>query len=400
MSTCVDSTLSAVYSHPGRSTRAIIDLDALAGNIAALRKFISPGTALMAVVKGNGYGHGAVMVARCALASGASMLGVATVGEAADLRAHDITAPILLLGPIDPSEVQRALIIDAEITIGDQEALKVIEATASTLGKAARVHLKIDSGMNRFGAAPRDALALMDRFDETEHIDLVGLSTHFATADDPSHLATGQQSAVFEQTTAQIFARLGRKIPVHSANSAATLRGMSAHDQIVRCGIAMYGIAPSAHVPLLESMRPALSITSRLSRVHKASVPCGVSYGHTYEPECDEMLGLIPLGYADGYRRALSGTASAQIGAERCPVRGVVCMDQMIVGNVPADAATGTMVGVAGPIGGGPAFAELAALAGTIPYEMVAGLGSRLPRYYVADGRVVATLIECELSTL
>lgn len=395
-----DAVLSEVYARPGRSTRAIVDLDALSRNVSELRRYLGPQTALMAVVKGNGYGHGAVMIARCALASGATMLGVATVGEAAELRAHQITAPVLILGPVDPTELERALVLDVELMIGGRETLDIIAATATAISKTARVHLKLDTGMHRFGATPRDALALVEELDQREHVDLVGICTHFATADDPAHPATGQQSAIFEQAAAQINAKLGRSIALHSANSAATLRGTAANDQIARCGIAIYGIAPSMHVPLPEAMQPVLSLTSRLSRVHRASVPCGVSYGHVYTPECDERLGLIPLGYADGYHRALSGKSTVQIGAARCPTRGVVCMDQVIAGNVPEETAVGALVGIAGPMGGGPGFSELAALAGTIPYELLAGLSPRVPRYYMANGRVVATLIEGRLDSM
>jgi alanine racemase len=400
MTNCVDSALEAVYGCSGRSTRAIIDLDALAGNVRAIRQLLAPPTALMAIVKGNGYGHGAVMVARCALASGAAMLGVATVGEAAELRAHQIHAPILVLGPIDPSEVERAVSLDAEVMIGSHGALAELDAAAMGQGKIARAHVKIDTGMHRFGVTPRDALTLVDGIDELEHVDLVGICTHFAAADDPSHPATAQQSAIFEQTVAQVCSRLGRTIPVHSANSAATLRGMAAHDQIVRCGIVMYGIAPGSHLSLPEAVRPVLSLTSRLTRVHRASIPCGVSYGHVYQPACDETLGLVPIGYADGYQRVLSGKATVQIKNNRCPIRGVVCMDQLVAGDVPDDAQAGDLVGVAGPMGGGPSFAELAELGGTIPYEMVAALSARIPRYYVADGRVVATLIEGLLTSI
>jgi alanine racemase len=400
MTAMIDSPLAAVYALPGRSTRAIIDLDALSANVAELRRIVAPPTALMAVVKADGYGHGAIMVSRCALAAGASMLGVATVGEAADLRKHQITAPILLLGPTDPSEIERALALDVEITIADPTALDAVGAAATALGKTARVHLKIDSGMHRFGATPRDALALIDQFADFENVDLVAVCTHFAAADEPEHPATGQQSAVFEQAAAQLRSRLGRPLAVHSANSAATLRGMAANDDIARCGIAMYGLAPGPQVPLPDAMQPVLSVTSRLSRVHRAAVPCGVGYGQTYVPECDETLGLVPVGYADGYHRALSGKASVQIGLSRCPVRGHVCMDQTIVGDVPDGTAEDALVGVAGPFGGGPGFDELAALAGTIPYELVAGLSHRIPRYYVANDRVVATLIEGVLDSI
>jgi alanine racemase len=394
-----ETTLDVVAALPGRATRAIIDLDALAGNVAALRRLLAPSTQLMTVVKGDGYGHGAVMVSRCALASGASMLGVATVGEAAELRQHQVTAPILLLGPCDPTEVERALALDVELMVAGSELLAAA-AAAERLGKIARVHLKIDTGMHRYGVTPRDALAVIDRIETIDSVDLVAICTHYAAADETEHPANIRQAAIFEGVAAQIAVRLGRPIAIHSANSAATLRGMATGTDIARCGLAMYGLAPSSEVPLPGDLRPVMSLISRLARVHCGEAGSGVSYGHTYIAEADERFGLIPIGYADGYRRALSNRSWVAVAGQRCPIRGNVCMDQMIAGNVPESADEGSLVGLAGPSGGGPGFDELAELAGTIPYEMVVGINRRVPRYYVADGKVVATLIEGKLETV
>jgi alanine racemase len=395
-----ESTLDVLAALPGRATRAIIDLEALAGNVAALRRLLAPTTHLMTVVKSDGYGHGVVMVSRCALASGASMLGVATVGEAAELRQHQITAPILLLGPCDPTEVERALALDIELTVAGSELLDAVAAAAERLGKIARVHLKIDTGMHRYGVTPRDALAVIDRFEAIESVEIVAIATHYASADEPEHPANIQQAAIFEGVAAQIRVRLGRTIAIHSANSAATLRGMATGTDIARCGIATYGLAPGSDVPLPGDFRPVMSLISRLARVHCGEAGSGVSYGHTYIAESDERFGLVSIGYADGYLRALSNRSWVCIDGQRCPVRGNVCMDQMITGDVPETAQEGSLVGIAGPIGGGPGFDELAELAGTIPYEMLSGISRRVPRYYVADGKVVATLIEGTLETI
>jgi alanine racemase len=340
------------------------------------------------------------MVSRCALASGASMLGVATVGEAAELRQHQVTAPILLLGPCDPSEIERALALDVEVTVGGPELLDAIAAAADRLGKTARIHLKIDTGMHRYGATPRDALTLIDRFETLESIDLVAVSTHFAAADETEHPANVQQAATFEDIAARIRVRLGRPIAIHSANSAATLRGMATGTDIARCGLATYGLAPSPEVPLPDDIHPAMSVISSLARVHCGDPGSGVSYGHIYISEQEERFGLIPMGYADGYCRALSNRSWVCINGHPCPIRGNVCMDQIIAGDVPKSAEVGSLVGIAGPLGGGPGFDELADLAGTIPYELVTGIGRRVPRYYVAGGKVVAALIEGKLETL
>lgn len=395
-----ESTLDVVATLPGRATRAIVDLEALAGNVAALRRLLAPSTQLMVVVKGDGYGHGAIMVSRCALSSGASMLGVATVGEAAELRQHQISGPILLLGPCDASEVERAVLLDVDVTVAGPELLDAVAAAADRSGKTARVHLKVDTGMHRYGAAPRDALALIDRFEPLENVDLVAVSTHFAAADETEHSANAQQAAIFEDIAARIRVQLGRPIAIHSANSAATLRGMATGTDIARCGLAIYGLAPGPEVQLPADVRPVMSVISRLARVHCGDPGCGVSYGHTYISEDEERFGLIPIGYADGYSRALSNRSWVCINGHRCPIRGNVCMDQVVSGDVHASTDVGDVVGIAGPIGGGPGFDEIAELAGTIPYEVIAGLSRRIPRYYVAGGKVVATLIEGRLETI
>ena len=389
-----------VYALPGRSTRAIVDLDAIAANVAELRKLTAAHTALVAIVKADGYGHGAVMTSRTALAAGASMLGVATIGEGAELRQRQITAPILLLGPCDPSELHRALILDLALTVGSEALLMDVDSAAAGLGKCARVHLKIDTGMHRYGATPRDALSLADRCETLDNVELVALSTHLSTADTPAHAATTRQSAIFEEAAAQINSRLVRTLPVHSANSAAGLSGMARGAGMVRFGISMYGLPPAPEVSLPPGISPAMSIISRLSRVHLADSGSRVSYGHTYVCKRPELLGLIPIGYGDGYRRALSNRGTVQVGDARCPVRGMVCMDQMVIGNLQADAVEGDFVGVAGPIGDGPGFDALAEIAGTIPYEVVAGISGRVPRYYVGGGRVVATLLEGTLDCI
>jgi len=400
MTEIADPNVAAVYALPGRSTRAIVDLDAIAGNVTILRHLLPASTSMMAVVKANGYGHGAVMVSRCALASGVTMLGVATVGEAAELLDHQITAPILLLGPCDVSEVRRAVSLGIEITVAGPELLDAIDAAAAEMGRMARIHLKVDSGMHRYGAAPADVLALVDRMAGLESVELAGVSTHYAAADETEHVANARQAAIFEQVAAQIRVRIGHPFALHAANSAATFRGMAAGTDIARCGIAIYGLAPSPQVGLAAGMRPSLSLMSRLGRVHLGRVGDGIGYGHTYVCEAEEWFGLIPLGYADGYRRALSNRSWVCIAGQRCPVRGNVSMDQMVAGGLGEACRTADLVGIAGPLSGGPGFEELAELWGSIPYEMVTGLSDRIPRYYVANGQVVATLIEGRLETV
>ena len=199
------------------------------------------------------------------------------------------------------------------------ELLDAIDAAAGEMGRMARIHLKVDSGMHRYGAAPADVLALVDRMAGLESVELAGVSTHYAAADETEHVANARQAAIFEQVAAQIRVRIGHPFALHAANSAATLRGMAAGTDIARCGIAIYGLAPSPQVGLAAGMRPSLSLMSRLGRVHAWQGRDGIGYGHTYVCEAEEWFGLIPLGYADGYRRALSNRSWVCIAGQRCP---------------------------------------------------------------------------------
>jgi alanine racemase len=395
-----EAILDAVFALPGRSTRAIINLDALSSNVRELDGLSGDQTALIAVVKANGYGHGDVMVARTALAAGAHILGVATVGEAAHLREHDMVAPILLLGPCDPTQFERALSIGIDFVIGSQSGLEGLLAATERIGKAAKAHLKIDSGMHRFGFAPDESIDAAARLEQSEHVDLVALCTHLASADNPAALANVRQPAIFEHAASRIESELGRTLPLHVANSAAIINGISTGARYARTGIAMYGLRPGPQTPVPETFAPVLSLVSRLARVHRAPGGSGVSYGHTYTTGTDEILGLVPIGYADGYRRAWSNRATATVTGDRRPVRGRVFMDQTVIGALPDTTAEGDVVGLMGPVGGGPAVGELADLAETIDYEIVTGIGQRVPRYFVSEGRVVAMLAEDTLNLL
>jgi alanine racemase len=394
------SVLDAVFALPGRSTRAIVDLDMLMANVRELVRLAGDRTALIAVVKASGYGHGAVMAARAALAAGAAMLGVATVGEAAALRAHDVSAPILLLGPCDPSEYDRAIALGIDFTIGSSSGLEAILEATSRLDVRTRVHLKIDTGMHRFGFVPADVVSAAMQLAGSERIDLVALCSHLAAADDPNHIANVQQPAIFEHVAAQISAQIGHHVPLHIANSAGILNGISVGAAYVRTGIAMYGLRPGPGTTIPDPIRPVISVVSRIARVHRAPAGAGVSYGHVYMAESDEILGLVPIGYADGYRRTWSNRATVGVAGSRLPVRGRICMDQIILGALPRSVTEGAVVGLFGPLGGGPSVDDLADLADTINYEIVTGLPQRVPRYFVSEGRVVATLIEDRLSLI
>lgn len=384
--------VARVYALPGRATRAIVDLDAIEGNVRLLRANQRPGQGLMAVVKANGYGHGALMTAQACLAGGADRLGVATVGEAAELRRGGISVPILALGPIDASEVESAVDIGVELTVGSRSMLDDFAACAGSAGREVQVHVKVDTGMHRFGALSAEAVELIGLVASFDRVRLAGMMTHFATADDVLSSASDRQLVDFRELIETVRPRLGPETAIHANNSAASLRGLFPEGSFDRVGIAIYGLRPGPAIDVLDGMRPALSLVTRIARVHAADAGDGVSYGHTYLAEQGERLGLLPIGYADGYRRALSDRAWIRVAGFACPVRGRVCMDQTVAGDLPGSARVGDLVGLLGPQLDGPSMEDAAGWAGTISYEIAAGLSPRIPRFYVRGGRVVATL--------
>ncbi|MEA2598267.1 MAG: alanine racemase, partial [Thermomicrobiales bacterium] len=384
---------SDVWRVPGRSTRAIVDLDAIAGNLTTFRERVTASTRLMAVVKANAYGHGAQMVARAALDGGASDLAVATVDEGLQLRRAGIRAPILVLGPIDVSEVDQAVEGELAIAVADRDSVRALASSAADAARGpAPVHLKIDTGMRRFGAMAADAAELASLISSLPALRLAGTFSHFASADETDETFTLDQLAVFETAIAAIRSAGIDPGLLHVANSAATLRSRRYDLDVVRLGISLYGIAPSADIPLWPGMRPALTVRTLIRRVILLDPGDRVSYGGTYRADREETAALVPIGYADGYHRLLSGRAWMGVGDGTARVRGRVCMDQTVIGwPSPAAVDLGSEVVVVGDGSGtAPTFSQLAELAGTIPYELATALAPRVPRLYLKGGRVVA----------
>ena len=378
---------------PGRATRAVVDLDAIAGNLRQFRSAVSGSAQLMAVVKANAYGHGAVMTARAALRAGADHLAVATVDEGLALRHAQINAPVLVLGPIDPSEAARAVRGGLTVAVGDAETVHALAAAApASPSGLASVHLKVDTGMRRFGATPTDAVGLARFIASLPALRLAGTFTHFARADETDETPTLQQASLFDETVNAIRRTGVDPGLIHVANSAAALRSRRYDYDLVRIGIALYGLPPSAEVGLWPGMRPALSLRSRIRRIiHLEPGDC-VSYGGTYRAAQAETAALVPIGYADGYHRVLSNRAWMGVAGQPAPVRGRVCMDQTVIGLPPGiDTALGAEVIVVGDRAqGAPTLPELAELAGTICYELATALPARVPRLYRQGGTIVA----------
>jgi alanine racemase len=334
------------------------------------------------------------MVASPALAYGASHLGVATVEEGAALRAAGIDAPILVLGPIDRSEIACALKLKLSLSIAHPEVAVSVAQLAAELNLPTKpsVHLKVDTGMRRYGVAVDEAVALGRMLRDLSALSFDGVFTHFACADELDERPTLEQANAFERVLVKLRTEGITPPLVHAANSAATMRFRPYHYDMVRIGIAMYGLPPSPETPLPAGVRPVLSIRSRVARVIELSPGDGVSYGHTYRAKDRERAALIPIGYGDGYRRGLSSRAWMGLSGKAAPVRGRVCMDQTVIG-VPEDLIVdvGEEVVVAGaPESGAPDLATLAELTGTIPYELATGMAARVPRWYVRSGRTVA----------
>ncbi|GAC1328452.1 MAG: alanine racemase [Candidatus Dormibacteria bacterium] len=364
---------------------AEVDLRAVAHNVALLESTLAPGCALMAVIKANGYGHGAVEVGRTALAAGAGWLAVSTLAEALALREAGITAPVMMLGPVP--EGGEAAVIEAglRVPVYDPEGVARL-AAATTRGAAElRVHLKVDTGMARLGCPPEEALILARRVRASPGLVLEGLWTHFAEADSPDPARTARQLARFMDVVGDL-ATAGIQPPVlYCANSAAALLYPSTHLTLVRCGLPVYGYPSAATIDL--ELRPALAWKSRVVAVRNLAPGDRVGYGGTYAAEVPTRVATVATGYADGYPRGLSGRGTALLGGQRCDVVGRVSMDFMTIDASAVDGVEpGDEVVIIGRQGEESISAvEVAESIASIPWEVLAMIGARVERVFL-DG--------------
>ena len=377
-----------------RATRAIVDLDAIEGNVRALRAALPEMTQLMAVVKADAYGHGAPWVARAALTAGAALLGVATVGEGHVLRAHGIEAPIVLLGSIDAAEAPTACEAGLEITVAGARLLESVQRAARTALAASpiSVHLKVDTGLRRYGAAASEAVALATEIEADPFLRFASIFTHFASADEPDEPFTTEQLREFEQVVDAVHGAGVRLPPLHAANSAGVLTGRGTDYALARPGIALYGVPPSSEVPLLPGMRAGISVQSRVTRLVAVAPGETVGYNRTFRASAPTRAALVPIGYADGYRRSLSGRAWVGIGGRRAPVIGRVSMDQIVVqipDGVRADVGDTVYLVGGDEESAAPSIGEMADLMGTNAYEVIVGIRGRVPRLFFRGGELV-----------
>jgi alanine racemase len=367
-------------------SEAVIDLSAIKANVETLKSATS--AELMAVVKADGYGHGLVPSARAALSGGASWLGVAMLDEALALRQAGIFSRVLawLWTPHETATLRESLAADIDISVSSVDALDLVVATAAELGRTARVHLKIDTGLSRNGITGTDwpeAVIAAAKAAATGVIETTGIWSHFVYADSPGHATTMKQIERFTDAL-QVAERLG-VVPEfrHLANSAATVTLPQAHFDLVRPGVAIYGLSP---VPEQGDfgLVPAMTLRTHLANVKRVGAGEGVSYGHQYVTERETTLALIPLGYADGIPRAATNVGPVAINGNRYTISGRVCMDQFVVdvGDTPVTA--GTEAVLFGPgTAGEPTAQDWANVLDTIHYEVITRIGARVPRSYV-----------------
>jgi alanine racemase len=370
---------------------ARVNLAAIERNVERLRARVEPAAGLCAVVKANGYGHGAVPVARAALAGGARCLAVATAVEAAELRAGGIDGPILVMGAVSDEELPVALSAGAELVAwSDRFVSQVLRvSSASSPPGLVRLHVKLDTGMGRLGTrSPDDAMRFAGRIASPAGptVQLAGAMTHFASADEDPEF-TAAQLGRFEPFVRALRDRYPG-IVVHAANSAATLSAPASHFDLVRCGIAVYGCDPMNDDPASHELEPALELSSYVAAVKRAAPGESAGYGRRFIADTATWLATVPIGYGDGIRRALTNNLDVLIGGRRYPLVGTVSMDNITVDvGSPDHVAIGDRVILIGRDGVQRQTAEeIARRIGTINYEVVCGISGRVPRSYHRDG--------------
>jgi len=371
----------------GHRVWAEIDLPALRRNIATVRREVGPSTRIMAVVKADAYGHGAVPIAWHALQSGCDALGVGDSTEALQLRESGIAGPILILGAIIEEEVPKVVEADVAVSVHSPDLLDLLDQEARRQHRLLRVHLKIDTGMGRLGASPQRAAEIAREIAARPNLDLEGLCTHLSSVVSGNGAHTREQLDRFHEVIADL-AALGIRPPViHAANSAGMLMFREAHFDMVRTGITVYGLDPGIFAKLNLDLTPILSLKTRIAFLKGVPAGTPISYDQVYRTERATRIATCPVGYNDGYPRLLTNRASALLRGRRVPVVGTITMDYIMldVGDLP-EAAVGDEVTLIGRDGLEEIRCEeLARTIGTIPYELTCGLGRRVKRIYVEE---------------
>jgi len=368
-----------------RRALATVDLGAVEHNCRRLRDALTGDARLCAVVKADGYGHGALDCARAALRGGAEVLAVAAAAEATQLRGELGEVPILVMGALSPEELEEAIAADAEIAVWRDGFAQLVAERAALRGLRPRIHVKYDTGMGRLGERDTEAvLALCDTVSTEPQLELAALWTHFATADEPDDSFLREQLQRF-QATADAARERYPSLALHAANSAATLRNPASHFDMVRCGVAIYGLDPYGSDPNDHGLRAALTLRSYVADVKHFEPGASAGYGRRWRAERETWVGVLPIGYGDGWRRALGNTGEVLIGGRRHPIVGTVSMDNITVDLGPeSEVEPGAEAVLIGSQGAGSILAEeVAATLDTINYEITCAISARVPREHV-----------------
>jgi alanine racemase len=361
-----------------------VDLKAISENLKAVRQKVGS-RKIMGTVKANAYGHGLVEVAKLLEAEGIDMLGVSILDEAMHLRQAKIQSPILIMGTILAEEAERAVALDVRPTLNSFSVAESMNEVCRRRGRVVKAHVKIDTGMGRFGEFPDNAVAYLSRLRTLEHLQIEGIYTHFPVADERNDPFTQAQIEMFRRVI-DALAENGHHIPIqHAANSSAILNYPESYFNMVRPGNTLYGLYPSENVERNLPLKPALSWKSRVLTIKQIPKDWSVSYGRTYIAPEEKRIAIVPVGYADGYNRHLSNRGQVLIRDCRAPIIGLVCMDQFMVdvSEIP-EVAVGDEVVLIGRQGNEEITAdEIGRQLGTINYEIICGINCRVPRIHI-----------------
>ena len=366
-----------------RPTRAEIDLGAIRSNVAAMAERLRPEVCKLAVVKANAYGHGEIPVARACLDGGATRFAVALVEEGVRLREAGIDEPILVLVETTPEAAKAHIEYDITPSVFTRAGAEALSDAASAADTTLRVHVCVDTGMHREGAPLHGAVDFVTGVAKLPGLEVEGLWSHFAVADEEDHPTTPVQLERFAELCDAV-ARAGLDVPLrHMGNSVTAMRGDDAQFDLVRMGLAIYGLYPAPWLRKHIDLQPAMRVVSGVGSVRRVGAGEGVSYGHEYVARKETTIASVLIGYADGYPRRLTGRADVLIGGNRRPLAGRVTMDQIMVDCGDDDVGVGDEVVCLGPQGAEAVTAEeLADHVGTINYEIVCGISSRVPRVH------------------
>lgn len=363
-----------------------VDLNALAHNVRTLKAWLTPPTKLMAVVKADAYGHGAVTVAQTALSHGADSLAIATLAEGVELRQAGITAPILILGAINSIEDVKAVVAwELEATICNTQQAEIFNHTLARLGKSLEVHLKLDTGMSRLGTNWQYAVAFVSLVASLPNLKIASVYSHFSTADESDRTIMDLQHQRFQEAISQLQGAGLNPPQVHLANSAATLGDRSSHYDMVRVGLALYGLYPATHFSQILDLKPVLQVKAKITQVKTIPPGEGVSYGRKFVTQSDTKIAVVGIGYADGVPRNLSNQLQAIVGGQLAPQIGAITMDQLMlrVDHLPA-VKSGDIVTLIGQHHNLKITADdWANQLNTISWEILCGFKHRLPRIFI-----------------